>query len=251
MATLPTIVRARAFYVYTDKGRRLLDLWQAGGKALLGHKPAFMVRELKNAAERGLFSPFPHPAEGRFRKALGQLFPGKEFRYFSNMERLQTALQKAGFPDPCADPAYRKPDSHVSLWRPFVEEPNTRILIPVLPCPFGPAVAAFDPEIPFPESDSIAPFILVATTRSLYDFFAVAPDREKVHYNKIEKALTESHWHRRGLYLHYESGNYETLFSTFLAENFLLAPDPDQPLILPPGLSPGEEKKLAQLISTG
>jgi hypothetical protein len=110
-----------------------------------------VLGELKNAAERGLFTPLPHPMERRFLKALGELFPGKVFRLYADAASLQRALAEAGIPFPAngliPDPAIPdggvdgntnsntsgKPDTgglssvggaegkKVSLWRPFVE----------------------------------------------------------------------------------------------------------------------------------
>ena len=59
------VLRARDFHLYLE-----------GGKAVLGHKPPRVLVELKNAAERGLFAPFPHPLEKRLYKALAAAKPG-------------------------------------------------------------------------------------------------------------------------------------------------------------------------------
>ncbi|MDR2784383.1 MAG: hypothetical protein LBB83_00550, partial [Treponema sp.] len=66
---IPAIRRARGFRLYTADGRRIVDLWQYGGRAVLGHTPPAVLREMKNTAERGLFVPFPGPQERRFLKA--------------------------------------------------------------------------------------------------------------------------------------------------------------------------------------
>jgi glutamate-1-semialdehyde aminotransferase len=62
---IPPINRARDYRLYTQDGRRLVDLWQYGGRAVLGHNPPGVLRELKNSAERGLFVPLPHPRDKR------------------------------------------------------------------------------------------------------------------------------------------------------------------------------------------
>ena len=94
---LPRVLRARDFHLYLEGGRRLLDLWLQGGRAILGHKPPNVVKELKNAAERGLFTPLPHPLEKRFLKALGEFFPDKTFRLYMDEASLHHALNDAGF----------------------------------------------------------------------------------------------------------------------------------------------------------
>ncbi len=80
---MPAILRARAYRLYTKDGRRLIDLWLTGGAAILGHTPPNILREIKNTASRGLYSPFPHFTEGRYLKALSKLFPDRAFRLYA------------------------------------------------------------------------------------------------------------------------------------------------------------------------
>ena len=169
---LPRVLRARDFHLYLDGGKRLTDLWRSGGRAVLGHKPPRVLGELKNAAERGLFTSLPHPLEGRFIKALEGFFPDRAFRLYMDESSLYRALEEAGFTGPFYDPAFPlqnvvaqntaardsiaqaggKPD--VSLWRPFLDDAkaygatsdpvSAPILIPVLPWPLAPAVLVFE-----------------------------------------------------------------------------------------------------------
>ncbi|MDR2748215.1 MAG: hypothetical protein LBB77_12320, partial [Treponema sp.] len=133
MLSLPVILRARDFRLYTQGGGRLVDLWQAGGRAILGHTPAGVFRDFKNYASRGLLAPFPHPQEQRLARALSRLLPGRVFRFYTDLFSLRSALEAAGFPwrDPLPDPALPgglppagDPDSGPlpALWRPFLDE---------------------------------------------------------------------------------------------------------------------------------
>ncbi|GHV28462.1 hypothetical protein AGMMS4952_12170 [Spirochaetia bacterium] len=174
---VPPILRARDFRLYTRDGRRMVDLWQYGGAAILGHTPAGLLRSLKNTAERGLFAPLPHPQENRFLKALSSLFamgspesPGLTFRLYRSDTALCHALISGGcfvpvdtpFPDPAiplasktSTPTPAEPPSPIGstplLWRPFMDMalPNDRPLIPVLPLPWpdAPRVLAL-PQAP-------------------------------------------------------------------------------------------------------
>jgi hypothetical protein len=133
---LPPIRRARDFRLYTEDGRRLVDLWQYGGAALLGHTPPGLLRAFKNTAGRGLFAPLPGRLEGRLLKALPELFPGRTFRFYDSEASLFRALAagipvSAGtsvsaaplvsIPDP-ALPAWKP--GFLSLWRPFLDLPE-------------------------------------------------------------------------------------------------------------------------------
>jgi hypothetical protein len=263
---IPVIRRARDFRLYTGRGRRLVDLWQFGGTAVLGHTPPGVLRDCKNIAERGLFAPLPHHLEGRFVKALARLFPGGDFRVYADEFSLRRALDLAGYDagasvlDPAfpPDPAVPRTGA-VSLWRPFLGEtgvsPDTPVLRPVLPLPWPGAPRVLVSENSclrlFPPPDPVSPAILAAAARAVYDLIA-APERGNPRFPKIEKALTRSRWRRRGIYLTLgecpDAAFYAGLFHDFLDRGFLLPPDAAQPLILPGILSPGEEAALAELL---
>lgn len=251
---VPAILRARAFRLYTRDGNRLVDLWQNGGAAVLGHTPPLVLRELKNTASRGLFAPFPHFLEARFIKALSGLFPGRTFTLYASPPPALEALIKTG---------------GAALWRPFLDEkaplavpPDAPpVLVPVLPgiqlwrgnLPHGLCVLACSPanETPFPAGDLLSPVLLAAAARGLYDLSAAAKERASPAYPRVMQALRESPWQRQGIYLSLrqapDTETWAALFRRFLDAGFLLPPHPAHPAILPGELSPGEEAKLAAL----
>jgi hypothetical protein len=257
---LPPVVRARDFRLYAQDGRRFVDLWQNNGAAILGHTHTGILRELKNAAERGLYAPLPHSQERRLLKALAALLPGMSFRLYRGEGALLQALGTAGFPDPALE-ATMPPPPAAALWRPFLDSapPGDRPLMPVLPQPWPDAlsVLALPPEpegiaLAPPDSQLIPPTILAAATRGVYGLIAAKAARGSPRWPRIEKALDEKKWRRRGIYLCREGAPddeaYAALFRLFLERGFLLPPVRTQPLILPGALSPGEEAKLADLL---
>jgi hypothetical protein len=272
---VPPVLRAREFRLYTQGGGRLVDLWQDGGAAVLGHTPAGVLRALKNTAERGLFVPFPHPLERRFLKALAQFFPDRVFRCYADTPSLYRALAVSGFPgagdesgaffDPALAPSGGKGGA-LALWRPFLADRKgavpadssgmAPVLAPVLPWPASPRVLALDGALErasaFPPSDLISPAFLAAAIRGIYDLIAAGPERGEFRFRLIRKALAHSKWRRRGIYLSLTEGvdeaAYADLFRRFLDRGFLLPPARDLPLILPGVLSKGEEAQLARLL---
>jgi hypothetical protein len=126
LGLIPAIRRARDFRLYTGGGRRIVDLWQYGGRAVLGHTPPSVLREMKNTAERGLFAPLPGPLEGRFLKALASLLPGRRFRLFPDEAALLRFLAASGFPagaeDPALPPDGPPAEGRPALWRPFLDD---------------------------------------------------------------------------------------------------------------------------------
>ena len=267
---LPKVLRARDFHLYLDNGKRLTDLWLSGGKAVLGHKPPKILRELKNAAERGLFSPLPHPMEKRFFKSLSTLFPDHTFRLYMDSGSLYRTLENAGFTGgvPLLRPFFGDEGSGIGAWGSYelssferhkqlslpIELPG-QLCIPVLPLPLGPLVLvlAKNLDASFPPSEIIPPVVLAPATRALYDLAANICKPKFQRYAKIEKALGagKSLWRRHGIYLTTEvtGEEYETLFKCFLDGGFLLPPSPDEPVILPAFMSKGEEVKLALLLA--
>lgn len=74
---LPKIRRARGYRLYAQDGRRFLDLWQAGGRAFLGHRGGGIVTTLKRVLDRGVLAPLPSAQEHRLEQALERLL-GRE-----------------------------------------------------------------------------------------------------------------------------------------------------------------------------
>ena len=274
---LPKVLRARDFRLYLEGGKRLTDLWRSGGRAVLGHKPPHVLQELKNAAERGLFAPLPHPMERRFLKALVNFFPGRAFRLYADECSLYRALEEAGFAatDTFPDPAFPlNGEADICLWRPFLDQDYQKpssIMIPVLPWPLGPVVLVLGREIEnaFPAGELVPAVLLAPAARALYDLAAAQkaflPDGPR--YPILGKALgglksgrpksggpgpKGSPWRRQGIYLTLEPGTnmeeYAALFRRFLEGGFLIPPSPREPIILPLSMSHGEESKLAGLL---
>jgi hypothetical protein len=271
LRSLPRVLRARDFHLYTEGGKRLVDLWLYGGKAVLGHKPPGVLLELKNAAERGLFTPLPHPLERRLTKALAVFFPDRTFRFYNDPGSMYSAIEKAlpGETATIPDPAFSDGKAAVSLWRPFVESlpadrkigEKTPLLIPVLPWPLGPAVLALDKSLDasFPQGELVPPVLLAPAARALYDLAAQIRSAGRQRFYRVEKAVAEAKpgegresgvWQRRGIYLttRVESEKYAELFRGFLEAGFLLPPSAGEPVIFPAVMSKGEETKLAELL---
>ena len=253
LRTIPPVLRARDFRLYLEGGQRLTDLWQAGGKAILGHKPPRVIADIKNTAERGLFAPFPHPAERRFLKALAQLFPDTDgsqygFRIYENESSMLCAIKNAGA------------DIKLSIWRPFMKTGNPRPpFTPILPWALSPPVLAIEKqtEEKFAPGDPVSPFILAAAARAIHDLLAAGENGGRPRYALIAKALAEnSGWRRQGVYLIHQEHeknlfneeNHKKIWLRFLEQGFLYPPSIHDPLILPDALSPGEESKLASLL---
>jgi hypothetical protein len=260
---IPELNRARGWRIYLkaetpETGvRRLVDLWQYGGRALLGHNPPGMLRSLKNGAERGLYAPPPPllscAAQSRLTQALTELFSGGAC--FPAVKNCRFAFYRD-------ESSLRRAAGNVPLLRPFLAaEPQAAAgssggaFVPVLPFPFpgAPSVLVYsNGEF---SSDAVSPAALECAARCVRDLIAASPVRGKVRYSKLNKSPG---WKREGIYLFYQGGengeSYEQTCRRFFDKGFLLPPPADNglpadPAILPGELSPGEEARLAGLFA--
>ncbi len=141
----PLIKRARGFFLYTEDGHRLIDLWQYGGYSLLGHNPDGLLASIKAAAARGLYGPMPSVWEGRLRRSLKRLFPGFPAIYIEAGAATETreALgldSPAAWLDPSSSAIPKGADK--AFWRPWapfpeLDEAYPALIRPILPTPLA------------------------------------------------------------------------------------------------------------------
>jgi hypothetical protein len=248
---LPVVARARGFRVYTTQGRRFIDFYQDGGRAILGHRPEHVGLVMKNLLSKGLVADYPSIYVHRFTKALRTLFPeASEFRWYRNEERaLAAACIQLGddkFPPLVADPALTTSLGRVHLWRPFLEGSAFpgEVMIPVLPLPgrWGPVVLVLRTETRsgVPESDEIAPVILGAVVRIIYNLIAEIGSRDRTVWDSFCSGI----WSRKGPYLvaGCTAEEYGPVFDSCLEQGILISPMYPGPSIIPAEYSKGEIK---------
>lgn len=243
IARLPVVNRARGSRLYTVGGRRWLDCWADGGRAVLGHRPGGVSLRLKNEIDRGLYAAYPNRWNDRLAKALLRLFPGyRSVRIFRNFERALSAISWEQWPtDPLDLPAETDFISGPAWGRPLLpNHPKGDFLLPILPVPgFSEAQAVLYARDPgnLPPSDSVSPLILAAFTRSC----SVLGEGE------IQKRGEDSDlWEMRGPYMVYrgEEKAYGEIYAAFFARAVLIAPSPLRPSVYPRDISPGEKALL-------
>ncbi|MCF7928573.1 MAG: hypothetical protein K9L68_06340 [Spirochaetales bacterium] len=237
-AEYPIIRRARDYRLYDDKGRRYLDLYLDGGRAIMGHRPGHAAGALKNSLDRGLSAAYPAVEFSRLERALQELVPGYGVcRWYAGFERAVSAVmdwsgteQSGEVPrlwDPASSPESAWDDRRsgggqvslsprlASLWRPFLgagtqaasEPPGA--LFPVLPLPgsgwlqpvlfCGPKAPEDTMQSGPPPSDPIPPFYAAAMSRAAYDLKTFLSDSE---YTESYWSLFDHEcWERRGPYL--------------------------------------------------
>jgi len=258
-AEVPRIRRARGFRLYDAAGRRYLDLWQAGGEAILGHRPARAAAAVKAALDRGLAAAVPTAWEARLLAALAARFPAyRTFRLYASRDRaLEAAARVLGVAPSVAevaDPALELDAAgqagEIGLWRPFLGcDPPWRVVLPVLPFTLGgsPAAAGFRDLLPadVEPSDFVSAAAAVAALRGLA---GVTDARTPDPFGPRDLAECPC-WRRRGPYVRpvFDAGAYPGVFREFLRRGVLLSPYWREPSILPGEASRGERDLVVEL----
>jgi hypothetical protein len=276
---IPTVVRARDFHLFDLKGRRYLDLFRNGGRALLGHRPEKVYRDMKTQLQKGAVAEAPSVYEPRLLRLLGQLFPGNNtIVLYRSFDRALVAASKfSGMPvdeEDILEPFFAFPakDCPAVYHRPlsgygdkgghkgYGDKGGLRgglrgglvggssIIFPVLPFPggFAPQPVVFPPESSgrrLLEGDLLSSALLAGLLRSIHDLLKVEEQPD------IWKDWKLPGWKRFSCYVFpdFPLDRYEEVFDLFLSEGILLSPDPRRPSILPLRFSRGERDAVERL----
>ncbi len=253
--------RARGFRLYDTAGRRYLDLWLAGGEALLGHRCPRATRAVSAALSHGLAAGLPTPWVRRLERELERWFPERRsFRVYATRDRALAAAtrwvgMRAEPPDPAVGPVARS--CPASLWRPLLPEgrnpgAGVEVVIPVLPWTLGgsPAAACFASRLaPGEEPSDPAPAVAVAGAVHVLGGLRQAGREDP--FGDLALAAAPG-WARSGPYVvaTFAPELWDKVVARFLAAGVLLPPRYPGPAILPAEASPGERRLIAGLFRT-
>jgi len=261
---LPAIRRARGYRLYAHDGRRYLDLWQQGGRAILGHRAGRVTTVLKNVISTGLVADLPSVYTRRLERTLTAFFRGyPTFRLTGSLaaalelasEFLGHRVCAADIRDPLGGAGQAAPEAEqgvpeLALWRPLCPASlSPRVLLPRVPfaAAGAPVPVGFDGEAPpgFPVSEPLSPTLLAGTLRSLHDLKRYSPPE----WFREALLAGAAGWEQRGLYVRpsFPGHRYPEVFAAFLGEQVLLNPFFPEASILPSEASPGELKKMIGL----
>lgn len=246
-----TVKRARGCYWYTEKGVRLVDLWQEDGRAILGwgacNAKAFEV--LKNTIARGQTGSFATDYTKRFTKAVLQLVNTDQngeilapnYKYVSITSDLSAVKD-------------------LPIWRPWLGVSvhdcsnlsafNTHTLTNastvLLQIPFAWSenvyVVASVNKLEL-ESYPVSGAFLASASRAIYSLIVELGKRQESHFKRFDKSLSK-YFCRKGPYLLSCVEEYKSLVIHFLDCGIVINPDNTKLSIVPFGANPGDFRKL-------
>ncbi len=243
---LPPIRRARAYRLYGTGNERFLDLWQDGGRGVLGAKGYALGTLIKNEIDRGVFEPLGScSAEAALIRELLAVYPRyAAVRFFRNEDRARAILDMQSY-------------GNYDILVPFSEYSGKDAVrsyaLLVLPCPsfISPAPVLFQTEADASAfvSDFLAPVQLKAAFRALREFRAYAEKHGEKEWESTD-IYTSEFFTRRGPLLcprpaFAAPDRYADLFRAALSAGILLSPVASEPSIIPGEFDQGEFRKLA------
>ncbi len=219
---LPSVRRARGYYLYDASGNRTLDLFQDGGRAWLGHRPDGLSLQIKNSLSRGVFAPYPSAEEGKLLRALKALG-----------ERTG-ACEKDGWTAFYLRPAHAR---EAVLWRPGTpwpsQEGRVELLLPLPGLEYGQilferSAAGDGKEI----GDIPSPVLAAALNRTVWNLIHVL---DALDQQSDWPDCSGEDWTQNGAYLHWCGSEkaYADSFRKALSCGILISPDSGLPTILP------------------
>lgn len=252
---LPPLRRARGYFLYTADGRRFLDLYQDGGRALLGHRPGGLLGVIKSTAAKGLIAGYPSVYEYRVEKALKVLFPQAVSVnvYRDNLELYRALSAAYGIHIEAiraADPL-KGEQGDITLWRPFsqTEKGLSSVVIPVLPLPEGliPGIAiVYDKNMKLDKGASPSPLALSSTVKIIYELVHAESVLAEDSFTVFNSPL----WDRKGVCLLFKMGklNYRNFFVKSLEAGVLLPPESSIPGLIPLNFEAGHIKNFLKVV---
>ncbi|WP_288983781.1 hypothetical protein [uncultured Treponema sp.] len=236
------VKRARGPFLYTEKGKRLTDLYQENGRAILGWGGSSAFTMLKNAIDRGATGSFKTCFSGRLEKSVNALFFGCERKVFIFAKKSD-----------CLSTAVKISPQNTFVWKPWsevaFENDNADCIIfePPLPWTSGIYILAVKtdlaekiPQDVLKETVKLSSPIEAAVTRSIYNLISALQIRQEKDWFIYDLALTK-YWQRKGPYLFPKIS--KELYGKFILHcldlGIVVSPIYEQPSIVPFGADRG------------
>ncbi|MFI3257074.1 MAG: hypothetical protein R3Y36_02120 [Spirochaetales bacterium] len=258
-----TIKRARGSYLYTAKGIRLVDMYQEGGRAILGwsNSSGKAMLMLKNTIDRGLTGSFVSDHMHRAKKAVFEITgvnpENHHIGFFASKEKTLRAIAHYSNSQIADADTEHLPleqclqNQNIPIWRAWGNETTLPGGILFVIPPFAWAKNIYicifntDKNKIITPSDDFAPCFFAALSRAFYDFQKRKNTRSESDWQIFDNVLSE-YFTRTGPYLQFNdtAGNYKDFVIHCIEHGILLSPEKIIPSIVPFDVTGGDLKKL-------
>ena len=236
------ITRARGCFLYTQKCVRLTDLYQEGGRAILGWGGGTAFTMLKNTLNRGISGTFETGFLYRNQKAVSELFNSERKVFFYN--NYEKALKASLLISKEGTNTYRPWSNTPEFWQNI----PSIVFMPPLPWAQDLFLVCAKKELLadetllelLPEEDFVPAPLLAAITRSVYDLISELPQRQEKNFFIYDTVITK-YWRREGPYLFPKvpEEKYRNFVLHCLDCKLVISPDYNKPSIVPFGADAG------------
>ena len=241
------VKRARGCFLYTAKGVRVTDLYQEGGRAILGWEGGSAFTMMKNVISRGQTGSFicEERPSLKLQKAVSELFASERTVFCFPSQKAAFEAGLALFPE------------GTSVYRPWntqnekinISEIPGLILTPPLPWAENIYIYAADTKKLEQNPDSLLlvrgaiklPYAMeVAYTRAIYNLIKALQERQEKDWFIYDPVLTK-YWERKGPYLFPKvpQERYQKFALHCLDCGIFISPDYNTPSIVPFGADKG------------
>ena len=232
------VTRARGCFLYTKKGKRLTDLYQEDGRAILGWEGGNAFTFLKNVLSRGQTGSFICEDVSRLEKAVSKLLNSeRNIFFFSTQEHVTKAAISVSMQNTAV---YMPWLSYDMDW----SKVDSVILEPPLPWTKTIYILAVKKDVELPPviySQCKVPFALqAAITRAIYNLIKEIPLREEKNWFIYDQVLTR-YFTRRGPYLEPKvpEDKYDDFVLHCLDNGIIIHPEAGHNSIIPYGADKG------------
>lgn len=233
------IKRCRGPYLYTSKEVRLIDMYQEGGRAVLGWREGKSMQAMKSSLERGLWGDYPGLGQRRLEKALISLFSScgvPEYLHFSWFYDSFLTDTKAYEP-------LLFPWNGLSLKESSIKS-DIVYFIPPLPVPSLIIAASKNPSL-LPPVQPLPEYVQEGLARSIYDLID-AFSRRNAHAFGLYDDVLSAYFERKGSSLipKVSPEHYDRFVLHCLDCGIVLNPSPSYPSFVPYGVDKGVFNRL-------
>lgn len=232
------IKRARGPFLYTSKNVRLTDLYQEGGRAILGWGGDSAFTMLKNILNRGITGSFNTDGFYRLQKAVSELFNSKRKIYVYNRKEIALSVSPS-----CVHYVPWLNNQNVK-W----EDTDVIYFEPTLPWVGDYFIIAVREDLCNQDFEAkaeekavvVSPPLQAALTRSIYNLIAALQEREEKQWFIYDSVITK-YWNRKGPYLFPKvpEEKYNEFVLYCLDKGVVISPVYEIPSIVPFGADKG------------